>query len=197
VARFAIAYASSEGHTRRVSDEVADTIRGHGHLVSVCDVSDPAATASVAAADAVVLAASIHNGRVQPRMLRFASAQGVALSERPGALMIVSMTAASPRAAVRARLDAYLASFLTCTPWRPDVVEYVAGALRPSRLGPIRRTLASRLARQLGVQTEHDLECTDWTAVHRFAGTVARWFPRVGVPTRAPRPRAGATSGRA
>ena len=193
MARFAIAYASSEGHTRRVSDEVADTIRGHGHLVTVHDVNDDSAGAAIAAADAVVLAGSIHNGRMQPRMLRFASSQGVSLSERPGALVIVSMTAASPHPAVRARLDRYLASFLTSTPWRPDVVEYVAGALRPSTLGPLRRTLATRLARQLGIDTRHDLESTDWTAVNRFADSVARWFPRVGVPTRAPRPRASVT----
>lgn len=195
MARFAIAYASSEGHTRYVSDVIADAIRDHGHQVSVHDVGDAGAAAAVAAADAVVMAGSIHGGRVQPRMLRFASAHGVTLSERPGALVIVSMTAASPRSAARARLDAYLASFLAGTPWRPDVIEHVAGALRPSRLGRIRRTLATRLARHLGIAVAHDLECTDWSAVQRFAESMARWFPHVGVPTRAPRQRAAAGRG--
>lgn len=191
MARFAIAYASSEGHTRRVCDELAAAIRRHEHLVSVGDVGDVTTGAAVAASDAVVLAGSIHGGRLQPRMARFAGLHGVALSERPGGLVIVSMTAASPRPQVRATLDAYLTTFLLSTPWRPDVVEFVAGALRPSTLGPIRRSLATRLARQLGIDAAHDLECTDWSALHRFADSMARWFPRVGVPTRAPRPRTG------
>ena len=187
VARFAIAYATSEGQTRAVVDHLADALREHGHQVTVDDVaSTENAVGSVTAAQAVVVAGSIHGGRMQPRLVRFVSSHGVALSERPSGLLILSMSAASRDAEARARLDAYLSTFLACTPWRPDVVEFVAGALRPGGLGPIRRTLAARLARLVGLPTDTDLDCTDWDGVRRFADALARWFPRVGVPTRAP-----------
>ncbi len=187
VARFAIAYATSEGQTRAVVDHLADALREHGHQVTVDDVaSTENAVGSVTAAQAVVVAGSIHGGRMQPRLVRFVSSHGVALSERPSGLLILSMSAASRDAEARARLDAYLSTFLACTPWRPDVVEFVAGALRPGGLGPIRRTLAARLARLVGLPTDTDLDCTDWDGVRRFADALARWFPRVGVPIRAP-----------
>jgi len=185
VARFAIAYATSEGRTRVVVDHLADALRAHHHQVTVHDVGDSGAAAAVTQADAVVLAGSIHGGRLQPRLVGFASVHGVALAERPGALLVVSLSAASRRAEIRQRVDEYLRTFLACTPWRPDVVESIAGALQPDRLGPIRRSVAARVARQVGLDGgAHD--CTDWQALQRFADSIARWFPRVGVPTRAP-----------
>jgi menaquinone-dependent protoporphyrinogen oxidase len=186
VARFSVAYASSEGRTRVVVDHLADAMRDRDHQVTVDDVGTPHAADALRLADAVVLAGSIHGGRLQPRLVRFASAHGVALSERPSALMIVSMSAASSDAAVRARQQAYLDTFLAATPWRPDVVEFVAGALRPAALGPWRRAQAARVARQVGVDPKGEVDFTDWSSVTRFAESLARWFPRVGVPIRAP-----------
>ena len=186
MARFAITYATSEGQTKAVVDHVAVALRAYGHIVSVQDVATADTVATVAASDAVIVAGSVHGGRLQPRLVRFVSAHGVALSERPSALVIVSMSAAVNQARVYARLQEFLATFLACTPWRPDVVEFVAGALRPAELGPIRRSLAARMARQIGLPSDTDLECTDWDAVRRFAESLARWFPRVGVPIRAP-----------
>ncbi len=186
MARFAITYATSEGQTRAVVDHLAVALRAYGHIVSVQDVATTDTVATVAASDAVIVAGSVHGGRLQPRLVRFVSAHGVALSEQPSALVIVSMSAAVNQARVHARLQEYLATFLACTPWRPDVVEFVAGALRPAELGPIRRSLAARMARQIGLPSDTDLECTDWDAVRRFAESLARWFPRVGVPIRAP-----------
>ncbi len=186
MARFAIAYASTEGHTKAVADHLAVAVRAFGHVVSIDDVGAPGAAAALAVSDAVVVAGSIHGGRMQPRLVRFASAHGVALSERPSALLMVSLSAAVRDPRGRERTQEYYSTFLACTPWRPDVVEFVAGSLRLGTLGPIRRSLAGRMARQLGMPIDHDLECTDWEALRRFAESLARWFPRIGVPTLAP-----------
>ena len=186
MARFSVAYASSEGRTRVVVDHLADALRRHGHQVTVDDVGTPHAAEALHLADAVVVAGSIHGGRMQPRLVRYASAHGVALSERPSALMIVSMSAASSQATIQARQHDYLTTFLAATPWRPDVVEFVAGALRPADLGPLRRAQAARVARQVGVDPKGEVDFTDWASLKRFAESLARWFPRVGVPIRAP-----------
>jgi len=186
VARFAIAYASSEGRTRSVVERLAEALRGHGHEVSIDDVASASADDAISQADAVVVAGSIHGGRMQPRLVRFASSNGVALSERPSALVVVSMSAASSDASIRSRQHEYLTTFLACTPWRPDVVEFVAGTLQPATLGPFRRAQAARVARQVGVDPRGEVDFTDWAAVRRFAASLARWFPRVGVPIRAP-----------
>ena len=186
MARFSVAYASSEGRTRVVVDHLADALRRHGHQVTVDDVGTPHAAEALHLADAVVVAGSIHGGRMQPRLVRYASAHGVALSERPSALMIVSMSAASSQATIQARQHDYLTTFLAATPWRPDVVEFVAGALRPADLGPLRRAQAARVARQVGVDPKGEVDFTDWGSLKRFAESLARWFPRVGVPIRAP-----------
>ncbi len=186
MARFAIAYASSEGHTRAVVDHLAAALRELGHVVSLDDVGTAAATTALDESDAVVVAGSIHGGRMQPRLVRFASAHGVALSQRPSALMMISMSAALRDARGLARTQEYYTTFLACTPWRPDVVEFVPGVLRLAGLGPIRRSLAVRMARQLGLPIDRDIDCMDWVSIQRFAESAARWFPRIGVPTLAP-----------
>jgi menaquinone-dependent protoporphyrinogen oxidase len=186
VARFAIAYASSEGHTRAVVDRLAAALRELGHVVSLDDVGTAGATKALDESDAVIVAGSIHGGRMQPRLVRFASAHGVALSLRPSALMMISMSAALREPRGLARAQEYYTTFLACTPWRPDVVEFVPGVLRLTGLGPIRRSLAVRMARQLGLPIDRDFDCMDWDSIRRFAESVARWFPRIGVPTLAP-----------
>lgn len=186
MARFAIAYATNAGRTRRVVDRVADTLRRSGHLVNVHDAGERNVARAIARADGVVLAGSVHGGRMQPRLVGLAAAHGVALSERPGALVLVSLSAASPDPRARAQVDAYLRTFLACTPWRPDVIESVAGAYDPTGLGPVRRALAARALRPLGVDPHRSVDATDWDALERFAAGLARWFPRVGVATLAP-----------
>jgi menaquinone-dependent protoporphyrinogen oxidase len=188
MARYVVVYASREGQTRSVAERVAEELRAQAHDADAFDHRAAEAEAAVAHADAVVLAGSVHMGRIHDGLARFSERCAVPLSGRPSALIVVCLTASKHGPEAEATMQGYVAAFLRATTWKPDVVEFVAGALRPSRLGFLRRTLVTFLSRQEGRPVPPEgVEFTDWEAVQRFARTLSAWFPRVGVATRAPR----------
>jgi menaquinone-dependent protoporphyrinogen oxidase len=187
VARYVVVYASREGQTRAVAERLAESLRADLHDAEAIDHHAPTATTSLAVADAIVLAGSVHMGRIHGGLARFAARCAMTLSERPSALVIVCLTATKTGPEAEAILGSYVDTFLAGTTWKPDVVEFVAGALRPSRLGYLRRRLIAFVSRQEGLDVPPEgIEFTDWEALERFAQTLSGWFPRVGVVTRAP-----------
>jgi menaquinone-dependent protoporphyrinogen oxidase len=190
VARYALVYASSEGHTKSVVERLAADVAAEHHDVDVVDHrAATAAAAALQASDAVVLAGSVHMGRIHRGLARFAARRAEALAARPSALVVVCLTATKPGAEAESTMRGYVDAFLASTTWRPDVVEFVAGALRPARLGPLQRAIIAIVARQDGLTVPPGgVEFTDWEALDRFGRTVSAWFPRVGVITRAPGP---------
>src|SRR5688572_21988643 len=72
-------YGTTEGHTRNLCHFVADRLREAGHLVTLEEASLDEAYPDPAPFDAVVLAASLHIGRYQPTLTRFARAHHEAL----------------------------------------------------------------------------------------------------------------------
>jgi menaquinone-dependent protoporphyrinogen oxidase len=188
MARYVVVYASKAGQTRTVAERLADDLRAAHHDADVLDYRSPRAAPALEAADAIVLAGSVHVGRVHGGLARFAARFAVTLSERPSALVVVCLTASKTGPEAEKAMAAYVDAFLATTTWRPDVVEFVAGALRPSRLGVLHRTLISIVSRQESIVVPPEgIEFTDWEALGRFARALAAWFPRVGVATRAPR----------
>jgi menaquinone-dependent protoporphyrinogen oxidase len=187
MARYAVVYATGSGQTRRVAERLCQGLSAEGHETVLLDHRDGRALAAVAGADAAVLAGSVHVGRVHRGLARFVTLHAELLAERPSALVIVCLAASKCDSSSHEVMEGYVSELLADTTWRPDVVEFVAGALRPSRLGPLHRRIVSFLSRQEGVDLPPDgIEFTDWEAVQRFGRSLSAWFPRVGVAKRAP-----------
>jgi menaquinone-dependent protoporphyrinogen oxidase len=167
MAKLLIVYGTGEGHTRRVAERIAAVARDHAHLAYVHDAALHPALDVVC--DAVIVAASVHQGHHQPSVVHFARQHREALRELPTAFFSVSLTAAFPGRVHHDEAMGYVNAFVREAGWRPGRVHLVAGALLYTRYDFMKRTLARLIAAEAGAVTDtsRDVEYTDWTQLER------------------------------
>ncbi|WP_149586609.1 flavodoxin domain-containing protein [Tabrizicola flagellatus] len=182
-----IAYATTDGQTRKIARFAADRLAGQGHAVELLNLED-AEGLDLARFDAAILAGSLHAGGYQKALTRFASAERVNLALMPTLFFSVSLSAAGQDAEDWAGLRKCLADFELETGWTPGRVEHVAGAFRFSEYDFFRAWAMRRIADMKGetVEPGKDKEYTDWAAL---GTTLDAWVANL-----TPRLRAGAAS---
>ncbi len=181
--RIAILYATREGQTRRIAEHLARELRSHGSDVRVLDLAsleeDP-----LLGCEAVLLAGSVHIGKHERELTRFARANRDRLERLPHAFITVSLTQASierdePDSERHERHVAELAKVLVQfqrqTGWKPRRIFPVAGALPYSRYNFLIRFVMKLISRMAGgdTDTSRDYEYTDWARLSRFAAEFA------------------------
>lgn len=164
--RTLVAYATSEGHTRKIARHVADRIADGGHAVELLGLSD-AGDIDLGRFDGAILAASIYVGHYRRALTDFVAAQAVALTPMPTIFLSVSLAAAGHDAEDWRGLDRILADFQEATGWQPGRVEQVAGAYLPSHYDIFRRFVMRRIvaAKESEVDLDADREFTDWAGL--------------------------------
>lgn len=176
-----IAYATTDGQTRKIARFAADRLSSTGHSVELLDVAD-AGGLDLARFDGAILAGSLHAGGFQKALVRYASDTHVQLATLPTLFLAVSLSAAGTDADDWAGLRKCLAEFESETGWTPGRVEHVAGAFRFSEYDFFRAWAMRRIADQKGevVEPGKDKEYTDWAALGAaLDGWVAGFSPRV------------------
>lgn len=179
MARILIPFATTEGHTARIAEFIALSLRDKGYSVDTFRVTGAEMTLDLAAYDAVIAGASIHYGS-HPGFLRtLIRRQRAVLAARPCAFFSVSLSAGGPGAKPEAA-SRYLEKFLRQTRWRPQLTARFAGALRYSSYGAFKRVLMILFVGLAGGNTDasRDYEYTDWEAVRRFADAFAQQLQR-------------------
>jgi menaquinone-dependent protoporphyrinogen oxidase len=180
----AVLHATREGHTRRIADRIADVLEARGLAVVAADVRATGAQFDLASCSGAVLAASVHMGRHEPEMVRFARKHAPALRSLPNAFVSVSMSQASAERrdatpAARAGAGEYVRRctdrFEQDTGWHPDRVVPVAGALQYTRYNFLVRPVMKGIAKRFGnaTDTTRDHDYTDWAALDRYANAFA------------------------
>ncbi len=181
MARLLILYASREGQTARIVERMADIARGRGHAVEIVRCRRFSVPPSPDPFAGVLVGGSIHLGRHERSLERFVAAHHDVLERLPAGFFSVSLSAASPRAEVRAAAQGYVDDFLQETGWHPRVTASFAGALAYTRYGPLKRWFMRRVVARHSddTDTRRDYEYTDWEAVGRFAAAfldrLERW----------------------
>jgi menaquinone-dependent protoporphyrinogen oxidase len=167
--RILIVYSTTHGHTAKIADRIARGARAAGARVETTEIED-AGDADPRDYDAVIVGASIHAGRHQPGLVRWATERAAALAERPSAFFSVSLTAADDDAEAREATDGYIESFVEETGWEPDRALPVAGCLQYREYDVFTRVLMKLLMRSGDhpTDTSRDYDYTDWDAVERF-----------------------------
>lgn len=89
--RILVGYASVHGSTREIAERIAERLRGRGHSVEVCALSD---TGDAGAYDAAVLGSAVHNGAWLPHADEYVQRNSRALAEQPVWLFSVGMARA-------------------------------------------------------------------------------------------------------
>jgi menaquinone-dependent protoporphyrinogen oxidase len=161
-----IAYATTDGQTRKISRFAADHLTKSGHSVELLNVED-AEGLDLPRFDAAVLAGSVHAGGYQKALARLIKAERATLAALPTLFLSVSLSAAGNDPDDWAGLRRCLADFEGDTGWTPGRVEQVAGAFRFSEYDFFRAWAMRRIADQKGeaVEPGKDKEYTDWPAL--------------------------------
>jgi menaquinone-dependent protoporphyrinogen oxidase len=178
-----ILYATREGHTFRVAEHVAASLRRRGHEADLIDVASVPLRLDLASYDAVLLAASVHIDHHPREMTDFVTHHRDELEKILCAFISVSLLEAraeDPGASEDVRqkaaqeVRAAIADFLERTDWHPDYVMPVAGALPGPHYGEM--SLMAKGASQLRSDCETcvaDQAYTDWYDLERFVGEMA------------------------
>lgn len=161
-----IAYASTEGQTRKIVQFCADYLSEEGHSVELLQAADALET-DLTRFDAVLLAASVHAGKYQKPLVKLATQQAETLGRMNSAFMSVSLAAAGTDADDWKGLNDTVDRFAARTGWTPNEVMHVAGAFRFSEYDFFKswamRWIASQ--RDQEVDPHKDKEYTDWEAL--------------------------------
>jgi menaquinone-dependent protoporphyrinogen oxidase len=167
MAQVLILYATTEGHTVRVAERMAQGLRAQGHEVQALRAEPGAMPPDFERYDGVIVGASVHYGRHPGHLRALLRQHGAALAARRSAFFSVSLSARhKPQAAQR-----YLQTFLRQAGWQPQQTATFAGALPYSKYAPWKRLLMIAFVALAGGDTDasRDYEYTDWDAVDRFA----------------------------
>lgn len=169
-------YATTDGQTRRIAEQIASTLREQGLVSEARDVSGAMTAVDWVNVAGVVLGAPIYAGRHQKAAVDFAKSEARHLSVRPSAFFSVSLSAGSRSPAEVDAARALAKSFVAAAGWQPLRLACFAGKLAYTRYGFFKRQVMRFIAWREGAPTDarRDYEFTDWTAVRQFALDVAR-----------------------
>jgi menaquinone-dependent protoporphyrinogen oxidase len=163
-----ILYGTTEGHTARIAEYLADAIRGGGHLADAVDLKR-AQDGLLDGYDTVIVGGSIHMGKHEESVRDFVVKNRVALEGLPSAFFSVSLAAHGDLA----NAQAYVENFEQETGWRPAQVGLFSGALLYRQYGFFKRLMMKKIVSSkpggLSTDTSRDHEYTDWEQVKGFA----------------------------
>jgi len=168
--RILIIFGTTEGHTRDLCQFAAECLREVGHETTVEEAPQEGSGVLVDGYDAVILAASLHVGRFQGNLLRFAQAYRATLNAKPSAFISVSLSAAGENPDDWEGLEQCVAGFLNETGWTPKAVHHAAGAIRYSQYDFFKRLALKHIAAKRGKHTvtSRDYDLTDYDALREF-----------------------------
>src|SRR5512134_3592135 len=133
-------YATTEGHTRRIAEQIASTLRQQGLDSEAWDLSSAALPPiDWLTVGGVVLGASIYAGRHQKVAEDFAKTEARHFAVRPSAFFSVSLSAGSRKPAEVEAARALARGFVKAAGWEPRRVECFAGKLAYSHYGFFKR----------------------------------------------------------
>lgn len=176
--RFVVVYATTEGHTRKVAEHVADRLHALGQSVALHDATDELPDVNLSGIDAAFVAASLHEGRYQPGITTFVSRRQEDLARIAGVFLPVSLSAASSDADDRAALNQSVERFVMETGWRPRYLHHVMGALAVAKADFFRRWSMKLIMDSARPLKGSGIELTDWIALTELVDTLVSELDR-------------------
>ena len=180
MADFLILYGTTDGHTAKVAERLANELRSLGALTHVAD----AAVRPQPSPDAyrmVVVAASLHAGGYQQDVRLWLQRHAASLASRPTAFISVCLGVLQDDPTVNRELDRLMHEMFAETGWTPSTLKIVAGALPYTKYNLLKRLMMRRIVRKAhgDVDITRDYEYTDWNDLASFARTLTTLLPRI------------------
>jgi len=160
-----IAYASTEGQTRKIASRIAAQVRESGHDVRLEDIARRPRNLQAGDFEAVIIAASVHQEKHQEDIETFVASSRSLLAARPTMFLSISLAAAFEDS--RKDAERYIASFTKNSGWKPDRSLAVAGALRSGEYDYYQQQILEYVVLKDHniINVERDYEFTDWKAL--------------------------------
>lgn len=176
-----VVYGTTDGHTRKIAQVLAEELRALHCLVDVVDAAERPRPLGPEGYDGVVVAASVHVGGYQRPVTRWVRAHAAALAAIPTAFLSVCLAVVERRPEARRAAEEIMARFFRQSGWQPTEAKLVAGALLYTRYGWLKRLVMRRIVAKAGGETDtsRDYEYTDWDDLREFAATFAARVARV------------------
>ena len=164
-----IVYSTTEGQTRKVAEAMAAALAEQGYRADVVDVGSERAALVQPFYSAAIVGGSVHMGHHASELTRFLRENAGWLAAVPLAVFSVSLTAAREGPEAEATAAQMIEDLLESAGLAPVRSCRIAGALRYSEYGPVKRVAARSIAKATGAPVDEDVEFTDWEDVRRFA----------------------------
>ena len=162
-----IVYDTKYGQTQRIAEYISDVVQARGHHAEVVRVG---AADALDGAHCVVVLAPVFVGKHMSTVRRFVMHHHKALNRRASAFFSVCGAAESTIPTERASAQQIASDFVASTPWRPQVVTAVGGAMDYPRYNPFLRFVLKFIAKRNGgpTDTSRRHELTNWKTVERI-----------------------------
>jgi menaquinone-dependent protoporphyrinogen oxidase len=163
-----IAYATTDGHTRRICERLKQVMESLGRQVTVVLLSDASAL-DLRDFDRVLIGASIRYGHHQPIVAEFINQHQALLESRPSAFFSVNIVARKPNKNTP-ETNPYCRKFLKSINWQPRLTAVFAGKLDYPSYGFVDRQMIRLIMLITKGPTDPKavLEFTDWARVEAF-----------------------------
>jgi len=176
MSRILLVYGTREGHTARIAEEIATTMRAEGHEVDVRDLQHTPAP-SIDGYDAVLVGASVHARGYEHEVRHWVGARAGELARLPNGFFSVSLSAANHDAKSVAEMDEVIKHFSMKTGWWPQHVARFAGALVYSQYNWMMKRVMRWIVRHESdddfSDMTRDYDLTDYAEVAAFAKSFA------------------------
>ena len=166
-------YSTIDGHTIKICERLQAQLEAAGWATAVQEISACDA-AALAAAELVVIGASIRYGKHRQNVHEFIARHRKLLEARACAFFSVNIVARKAQKN-RPETNPYVQNFLRQTAWRPRLVEVFAGKLDYPKYGWLDRQMIRLIMRITGGPTDPStvIDYTDWAAVDDLAQRVS------------------------
>lgn len=166
-----VVYATTDGMTATIAERIGEVARAAGSEADVVNAGALPKGFDPGRYDGILVGASIHAQGYQRAATRFVRRYADVLRRRPSGFFSVCLSILSKNPEERAESRRIAEQFPAKHGWKPDVVEPIAGALKFSQYGFLRRWAMKAIAKkEMGsVDATRDTVFTDWDAVARFA----------------------------
>jgi menaquinone-dependent protoporphyrinogen oxidase len=173
MARILFLYAGVYGHTRKISERMVATLSAAGAQVELRPLlegepPDPAGY------DAVLIGASIRNGKHNPAVMDFITRYKATLDARPSGFFSVNLVARKPHKNTP-ETNPYTKAFVAKSPWQPKLLGVFGGDLDYQRYTAFDRNVIRFIMWMTKGPTDPQTkdEYTNWVEVERFASRFA------------------------
>lgn len=181
-------YATREGHTRHIAEDLGVTLAAQQCPFDVIDAAHIPGGFSLEKYSAAIVSASLHLGQHEPEIVKFVKDNLPGLQQVPTLFLSVSLSEVTvedsnappqKRAAAKVAVKRTIDRLLAETGWRPSHIAAVAGALMYSRYNFAIRFVMMLITGKSGapIDTSRDYEFTDWIKLHGLVQEFVQSIP--------------------